>query len=333
MAIPAAVAAGAAIADAGANAYAAFSGKNRTTQKRAEKFAREQQTVAQQNAVANYKMQVEDNRENWRMANEYNDPKNQMARASAAGINPNLSASEGGITNTSTTLSAAAGASPASTSGSYSGNSNETPSLGFVQALSAQQNMALQSSQAELNRSNANYLNSLAGKTDLDAAMLRAALPLEAKRIDSEIRANLSRANLAEAETSAIPSLISLRLAQVGEIESRKILNNAEALHTLSALSYMAIKYRNETVTANALASNASTNAGHLRIAEEKLPLDLSLITAQRLNELYSAWQKGPDALAKELRRQSFKSSVDNGRNLSTVVESFDQAMKIVRGR
>ena len=45
-----------------------------------------------------YKMQVEDNRENWRMMNEYNSPSAQRERIELAGLNSNLLYGSGGVT-------------------------------------------------------------------------------------------------------------------------------------------------------------------------------------------------------------------------------------------
>lgn len=57
-----------------------------------------------------YQKQRDDNRVNWNMQNEYNDPKNQMARLTAAGLNPNLVYGNGATT----TAGSISGASPGS---------------------------------------------------------------------------------------------------------------------------------------------------------------------------------------------------------------------------
>lgn len=49
-------------------------------------------------------MEFQKNQEMWTRANEYNTPKEQMARFSAAGLNPNLAYSQGNSGNTATNL-------------------------------------------------------------------------------------------------------------------------------------------------------------------------------------------------------------------------------------
>lgn len=46
-----------------------------------------------------YREQLADNRENWRMMNEYNSPSAQMERLHAAGLNPNLIYGSGAVAN------------------------------------------------------------------------------------------------------------------------------------------------------------------------------------------------------------------------------------------
>lgn len=61
------------------------------TKKQDRKFTREM-----------YERQLADNRENWRMMNEYNAPSAQMERLAQAGLNPNLIYGSGGVTGTTT---------------------------------------------------------------------------------------------------------------------------------------------------------------------------------------------------------------------------------------
>lgn len=70
-----------------------------------------------------YNKQVEDNRENWRMQNEYNLPSAQMQRLKDAGLNPLLMYGSGGVSNTATSP-AAGGSLPSGSAASANFHTN-----------------------------------------------------------------------------------------------------------------------------------------------------------------------------------------------------------------
>lgn len=98
------------------------------------------------------------NVEQWERENEYNDPKNQMARLKAAGINPNLAYSNGNVNNV-------AAASPQMTSGAPS-SPVDMSALGQRPTFGQAIQMALQT---ESMRANIDAIKANTRKTLADA--------------------------------------------------------------------------------------------------------------------------------------------------------------------
>lgn len=96
-----------------------------------------------------YYQQLEDNRENWRLQNEYNLPVNQLQRLTDAGLNPLLMYGQGGVSNTVSSPSQGASA-PHGAQGDMNLNTNFGQALAQAAMMQAQiRNLNASSEQME----------------------------------------------------------------------------------------------------------------------------------------------------------------------------------------
>ena len=90
----------AAIIGGGANTANSFltAGQSKKNLKREMRYSRQAADLQHERNIALWRMQSDRDLENWHLANEYNSPKNQMARLREAGINPRLVFGSSGAT-------------------------------------------------------------------------------------------------------------------------------------------------------------------------------------------------------------------------------------------
>lgn len=301
----------AAVGSSIANAAVSSSGK-RSAQQRAQKYTERNMATAQQYTIDNYNMQYQGALDQWNRENAYNTPAAQMQRNVEAGLNPNLVAGAGGVQNTSGSMGGAPSASPSPAPAGASGQGSEL-NIDPVSAGRLQNETMLAQSQAALNQANANQLNALSGKTNVEAASLRAALPSVGKKIDAEIRNLLSSSGYYDAQTSTIPSIIALNTAHVMESGARVDLSSAQTQHFLASIAKMAIDAENETRNSKSLATQASAAMVQAGAASENaISNRMNANTARanygiELNKL-PYWQR-------EVAERTFGMTIENDRN------------------
>lgn len=160
-----------------------------------------------------YARQLEDNRENWRMVNEYNLPKNQLARIVDAGLNPLLMYGQGGV-------SAMAQGSAQGASAPHGDSAKAGFNTQFGQAM---QQAALIN--AQIRNINADTQQKLSNSRNLES-------DTEGKEIENYVNQNIKDLRIAMAHNQN-----DLVAAQIREI-SQNIFNGAQ-LTTQQVLTYM----------------------------------------------------------------------------------------------
>lgn len=116
-----------------------------------------------------YERQLADQRENWRMMNEYNAPSAQMERLVEAGLNPNLIYGSGGVTGTTSLPGSAHASSSYSSPYTTQGLTNYIQLRRFDKDMAlADQNIDTSRADAELKRAQAAYYGSQTKGQDLE---------------------------------------------------------------------------------------------------------------------------------------------------------------------
>lgn len=308
--------------------YAVSSSGGRKAQQRAQKYTERNMAQAQQYTIDNYKMQYQGALDQWNRENAYNTPQAQMQRNVDAGLNPNLVAGAGGVQNTSGNM----GSASVSPSPAPSGASGQQPQLNLdpISAGRLQNETMLARSQAQLNQANANQLNSLAGKNDVEAATIRSVLPYAAQRVDADIRDALSRAGYNDAQTTIVPSLILLNESRSHAEWSRGLLQDQQAIKAFHEICVMYENLRLGKYNAQTGRMNALTGAAGQALAREQYEdYGRDAGTANALDALYNAQSKGPDAFTKELLRQGLVNDSPNAQAL----QSLSTAIRILKAR
>lgn len=103
-----------------------------------------------------YQRQLQDQRENWRMMNEYNKPSAQMERLSEAGLNPNLVYGSGGVTGTTSLPE------KSTFNGGYSQPYKSAALENYLQLRNFDKNMKLADQQIDTSRADAESKRALA---------------------------------------------------------------------------------------------------------------------------------------------------------------------------
>lgn len=317
----------AAVGSSIANSAVSSSGR-RSAQQRAQKYTERNMATAQQYTIDNYNMQYQGALDQWNRENAYNTPAAQMQRNIDAGLNPNLVAG-GGVQNTSGSMGGAPSASPSPAPSGASGQGGEL-NIDPISAGRLQNETMLARSQAELNSANANQLNALAGKNDVEAATIRSVLPYAAQKADADIRDALSRAGYTDAQTTVVPSLILLNESRASAEWSRGLLQDQQAIKAFHEICVMYENLRLGKYNAQTGRMNALTGlAGQALAREQYEDYGRDAGQASALDALYNAQIKGPDAFTKELQRQGLV----NGDVNAQALQSLSTAVKILKAR
>lgn len=225
---------------------------------------------------------------NWQMNNEYNSPKNQLARLRSAGINPDLFYGGSGNLVASDTPSTSMGSAPASHPSTFDFSNVMQSSLLDSQKklLDAQTTKTL----ADANQTNqltpwvTEQIKSTLALNDANAKVLNE----NVEKIRNETELLRWQGNVAKNESKISDALRDSRISEelkrngASEKQSEEIIKNFSALYTAQIKLAIAQSYA-AYVQSDAAKENAAANTANVRTNREALQLD-SIIRNGELN-------------------------------------------------